>query len=142
MGKAELSDTQVLEQAQAARERERTARARECRAESAVYDARHNQVVVRLTNGVSLSFPRDMLPEISSASAGQLADVEVNPSGEGLHWDSLDADYRVPDLVLAVLGPRKIAMRELARAGGRAKSVRKVRASRRNGAKGGRPRKV
>lgn len=69
-----------------------------------------------------------------------MAAVEVSPSGEALHWEGLNADYRVPDLVLALIGPNAWK-RALASAAGRVSSPRKRRAARRNGAKGGRPRK-
>ncbi|MDS3860547.1 DUF2442 domain-containing protein [Thermosynechococcaceae cyanobacterium BACA0444] len=34
----------------------------------------------------------------------QLAEVEVSPSGYGLHWESLDADLAVPALMSQVFG--------------------------------------
>jgi hypothetical protein len=58
-----------------------------------------------------------------------------------LHWDSLDADLSVPGLLLSSIG-RAQKLAELAREAGRAKSNAKAAASRTNGAKGGRPRKV
>jgi hypothetical protein len=66
--------------------------------------------------------------------------VEVSPSGEALHWERLDADYRVPELLMALIGPTAWKS-ELARVAGRVSSPRKRRAAKKNGAKGGRPRK-
>jgi hypothetical protein len=33
-----------------------------------------------------------------------LAEVEVTPSGDGLHWEKLDADFSVPTLLAGVFG--------------------------------------
>jgi hypothetical protein len=57
------------------------------------------------------------------------------------HWESLDVDLGVPELV-AGLFSTKTWMAELGRQGGKAKSAAKSAASRANGKRGGRPRKV
>ncbi|MBI4520711.1 MAG: hypothetical protein HY701_07720 [Gemmatimonadetes bacterium] len=79
------------------------------------------------------------------ASADELAEVEIVMDGEALHWERLDADLLVPELVSGVFGSRRwmreIA-RELGRRGGRVRSEAKAAAARRNGRKGGRPRKT
>jgi hypothetical protein len=71
----------------------------------------------------------------------QLAEVEVTPSGYGLHWESLDVDLGVPELVAGLFGT-KAWMSELGRQGGQSKSSAKAQASRDNGRSGGRPRKT
>jgi hypothetical protein len=63
------------------------------------------------------------------------------PTGSALHWESLDADLGVSQLVLGLFGS-KTWMTELGRQGGRLKSVAKVQAARENGKRGGRPRKT
>jgi len=55
-----------------------------------------------------------------------------------LHWESLDADLRVPQLVSGLFGS-KAWMTELGRQGGQLRSEAKARASRDNGKLGGRP---
>ena len=52
-----------------------------------------------------------------------------------------DADYRVPAPVLDLVGPGLLA-REAPRAAGQTTSPRKAAAARRNGRKGGRPKRV
>ena len=76
------------------------------------------------------------------ASDDALAGVVVDGHGFDLHLPALDADLHVPALVAGVLGTRAWMTRELARVAGRATSPAKAAASRSNGAKGGRPRKV
>jgi hypothetical protein len=78
---------------------------------------------------------------LEDATPRQLAEVEVTPSGYGLHWESLDVDLGVPELVAGLFGS-KAWMSELGRQGGKSKSAAKAQASRDNGKSGGRPRKT
>jgi predicted butyrate kinase (DUF1464 family) len=96
---------------------------------------------MELGNGYLYGFPATSIAELAKASAKQLVAVEVSPGGSGLHWEELDADLSVAGLLLSSLG-RGEKLTELARIAGRAKSPAKAAASRANGAKGGRPRKV
>jgi hypothetical protein len=41
---------------------------------------------------------------LAGASPKDVADVEVTPSGDGLHWEKLDADFSVPALLAGVFG--------------------------------------
>lgn len=110
------------------------------RARSARYDAATGRIEVELTNGCLFAFPAELGQGLRGASAAQLAEVEVTPSGTGLHWESLDADLLVSSLLRGVFGSRRW-MSELGRLGGQATSPAKAAAARRNGRKGGRPRK-
>ena len=111
------------------------------RATSARYDRPTGRIVMELSNGYLYGFPTIAIPELAKASAKQLAAVKVSPGGFGLHWEELDADLSVSGLLLSSLG-RKEKLTELARIAGRTKTPAKAAASRTNGAKGGRPRKV
>jgi hypothetical protein len=134
-----LTDQQILSQIPAARRRERRARATEARAVSARYDPRAKSLAIELTNGSSLRLPIKLIPWLRNVPANQLGEVEVDPSGEGLHWESLDVDLSVPGLLQEIFGTVSW-MRQLASHGGRSRSPAKVRAAKSNGAKGGRPR--
>ena len=121
----------------AALERGRIARQSEPRAASARYDAALDRVIVDLTNGCTFSFPPRLAQGLETASAAQLADVEILGAGYGLHWEALDADLSVPGLLAGLFGTRAF----MARQAGRATSEAKAAAARANGRKGGRPRK-
>ena len=95
-----------------------------------------------LSNGLELGIPVSLAEGLSDARAADLADIEISPTGLGLHWPRLDADLYVPALIEGVFGTRQWMARTLGRAGGSSKSVAKRRASRANGTLGGRPRKV
>ncbi len=117
------------------------AREREPRAVGARYEKPSRRVVVDLANGCTFIFPVDSVQGLAEADDESLAEVEVLPGGEGLHWERLDADLGVPQLLAGIMGSRAW-MKELARRGGQARSEAKSAAARENGKKGGRPRKA
>ena len=130
----ELTDTRI----DAALERGRTARLAEPRAQACRYDRVSGRIVVELTNGCIFAFPARLAEGLEDASDEQLAQVEIQGSGYGLHWEALDADLSVPGLLTGLFGTRAY----MARQAGRATSPAKAAAARSNGLKGGRPRKT
>lgn len=134
-----LTDAEIDAQIPAARAREAQAFAEGQRAVSAWYDAQTERVVLELSNGLALAFPARIVSGLQNATAAQRAQLSLTPSGGGVMWAKLDVDISVPG-VIAQWFASSIAQ-ELGRAGGRAKSDAKAKASKANGAKGGRPRK-
>ncbi len=113
----------------------------EPRAVKAWYAADNERVFIELTNGVMMGFPYQLLQGLANGTPEQLAEVEIMPTGSALHWESLDADLGVAQLVSGLFGS-KAWMTELGRHGGKSKSEAKAQASRDNGKRGGRPRKI
>ena len=113
----------------------------EPRAVKAWYAADSERVFIELTNGVMMGFPYQLLQGLANGTPEQLAEVEIMPTGSALHWESLDADLGVAQLVSGLFGS-KAWMTELGRHGGKSKSDAKAQASRDNGKRGGRPRKT
>ncbi len=109
---------------------------------SARYDRRRSRIVVVLNTGVEVAFPTRLAEGLADASPENLSDIEISPAGLGLHWPRLDADLYVPALLQGVFGSKSWMARQLGAEGGRARTVAKVAASRENGRKGGRPKKV
>ena len=109
---------------------------------SARYDRRRSRVVVALNTGIELTFPTQLAEGLADASPDTLADIEISPAGLGLHWPKLDADLYVPALLQGVFGSKSWMARQLGAQGGRSRTAAKVAASRENGRKGGRPRKI
>lgn len=137
MAEPELT-TEAFEAAKARGE----ARLRGPRAESAHYDAGRDRVIVRLTTGVEIGFaPRDA-EGLTGATREELAVIEVEALGLGIHFPRLDADFHVPALLEGVLGSKAWMAARLGAAGGRARGGAKAAAARANGKRGGRPRKV
>ena len=121
----------------AAEERGRAFRESVPHATAARYDPATNRIVVDLTNGATFAFPPHMAQGLEGATPEQLAEVQVLGQGYGLEWESLDAHLSVPSLLTGVFGTAKW----MAHLAGKSTSPAKARASRENGAKGGRPHK-
>lgn len=114
----------------------------EPRATRARYDRRTGRIAVDLTNGCAFVFPARALQGLAKASDAELAEVEILGGGYGLHWESLDADFTVPGLLMGVFGTRAWMASEMARRAGQTRSLAKAAAARANGRKGGRPRRA
>ncbi len=81
---------------------------------SSVNDARaaklwfdEDSMWVALTDGRTISVPKLWFPRLLNATDEELADYEFSGHGAGIHWDSLDEDISVPNLLLgyrSVLG--------------------------------------
>ena len=108
---------------------------------SARYDRRAERVVVTLDNGLDVGFAPAGVQGLERAKPAQLSEIEISPSGLGLHFPKVDADVYLPALLDGVLGSRKWMAARLGAAGGQARSEAKAAASRANGKLGGRPRK-
>jgi uncharacterized protein DUF2442 len=130
-------DIEFKRASQAAKE----ADAVEPRAIAARYDRKAKRVVVDLRGGASFSFPPELAQGLAGASAADLAKVILTPSGSGLRWPTLDADFSLPALMLGIFGS-KGWMAELGRRGGSVTSKVKAATARTNGRKGGRPKKA
>ena len=125
-------------QAGAAIERGKAKLAAEPRAIAARYDTASDRVIVDLASGATFAFPPALAEFLQDATPEQLAEVEVQGAGFGLHWETLDVDYTVAGLMNGVFG----TARWMAARAGQATSSAKAQASRENGKKGGRPRKL
>jgi len=109
------------------------------RAVSARYDRASGRVVIDLSSKLRVSFsPRDA-QGLEHAKPSQLEDIEISPSGFGIHFPKLDADLYLPGLLEGFLGSTKWMAARLGQLGGRSQSRAKKVASRANGRLGGRP---
>jgi uncharacterized protein DUF2442 len=129
----ELTDSQL----EVALERGKRVNESEPRAAKARYDRKSERVLVDLTNGCNFAFPPRLAQGLATATADQLAEIEILGSGWNLHREQLDVDLSIPDLLAGVFGTKAY----MARRAGQSKSPAKAAAARANGAKGGRPRK-
>ncbi|PSB03388.1 DUF2442 domain-containing protein [Merismopedia glauca] len=142
MVKADLTiDTELKGQIARARQAGATLDDTEPRAIRAWYEMVSQRVFIELRNGVIMGFPQTLLQGLEDATPEQLVAVEITSSGYGLHWESLDVDLGVPQLVAGIFGTQKW-MSEMGRQGGRVKSDAKAKASRENGKLGGRPKRI
>jgi hypothetical protein len=106
------------------------------------YDRKSGQIVVDLSSRLTLSFSPSDVQGLEHAKASQLDEIEITPSGFGIHFPKLDADLYVPGLLEGLLGSKKWMASRLGQAGGHSTSMAKRSASRANGKLGGRPKKA
>jgi len=111
-------------------------------AASACYDPQRGRIVVILTTDLELSFHPSLIQGLSAATSEDLSEIEVSPSGLGLHFPKIDEDIYLPALLQGALGSRQWMAGLMGKVGGSAKSEAKASASRENGKRGGRPKKV
>lgn len=109
------------------------------RAVSARYDRKNARIVIQLSSNVELSFSPEDAQGLERATPSQLDEIEISPSGFGIHFPKLDADLYLPAILEGLLGSKQWMASRLGQAGGRSKSVAKRAASKRNGRLGGRP---
>jgi uncharacterized protein DUF2442 len=108
---------------------------------SARYDRASGRVVVELSSKLTLSFSPQDAQGLEDAKPTQFEEIELSPSGFGVHFPKLDADLYIPGLLRGLMGSRKWIAARLGQAGGQSRSRAKKAATRANGLKGGRPRR-
>lgn len=111
------------------------------RAVGARYDRKTGRIVIQLSSRVDVVFSPQDAQGLSEGKPSQLADIEITPSGFGLHFPKLDADLYLPALLEGFLGSKRWMAERMGAAGGKSKSPQKTSAARTNGKLGGRPRK-
>src|SRR6202047_3940460 len=103
------------------------------KAVSAHYDRKSGHIVISLSSKLLLSFsPRDA-QGLENAKPSQLDEIEITPSGFGIHFPKLDADLYVPGLLEGFLGSKKWMASKLGQVGGQSRRKDKRTAARGNG---------
>ena len=122
-----------------ANERAKQRLAAQPRALAAHYDRERGRIVIDLSTGYAVTFAPERAQGLSGARPADLVDIEITPSGYGLHFRKLDADLWLPALLEGVFGSRAWIAAQLGARGGKATSDAKAAAARANGKLGGRP---
>jgi hypothetical protein len=116
--------------------------ARVPRAISAHYDKRSRRIVIELSSKLIVSFSPSDVEGLERATPSQLNEIDISPSGFGIHFPAVDADLYLPALLDGFLGSKTWMASRLGRIGGQSRSKAKQTASRTNGKLGGRAKKV
>jgi hypothetical protein len=140
-GKREIPRGDFDRQFAAASRRGKEASQEGATAVRAYYDDRARRIVIEMKNGAVLMIPCALIQGLAAARAADLFRIEIGPMGTSLRWPSLDEDYSIAGFLAGFFGSQSW-MAELGRRGGSVKSRRKSISSRKNGKKGGRPRKI
>ncbi|MCC3420839.1 MAG: DUF2442 domain-containing protein [Microcoleus sp. PH2017_07_MST_O_A] len=102
----ELTEENLREQIAQAKQTWKTAEAIKPRAESVHYNQSEDLIVIKLKNGAIFCFPPRLAQGLESASPEQLADLWLPPSGSSVHWESLDVDFGIPELIAGIFGTK------------------------------------
>lgn len=100
----QLQDSEFEAQFRQAQEYGKQVTAMETQAVEAYYDKTNQLIVVHLRSGAVFSFPPSIAQGLSGAAAEDLAQVEITPSGLGLHWEKLDVDFNISGLLNGIFG--------------------------------------
>jgi hypothetical protein len=125
-----------------ANRRARELRGKVPKAISACCDRKTGRIEIHLSSKLIVSFAPEDAQGLENARPSQLNEIEISPSGFGLHFPAVDADLYVPGLLEGFLGSKSWMASRLGQIGGRSTSKAKKAASRANGRLGGRPRKA
>jgi len=99
------------------------------KAVSARYDRKNRRIEIQLSSNLHVSFsPRDA-QGLGKATPSQLQEIEISPSGFGIHFPKLDADLYLPAILQGFLGSQKWMASRLGQAGGKSRSAAKQEAS-------------
>ena len=74
---------------------------------SARYDSRTRRIVIRLSSGLDVAFAPRNVQGLETAQPDDLREIEISPTGFGLHFPRIDADVYVPSLLKGDLGSQK-----------------------------------
>ncbi len=105
------------------------------------YDQKMDRMVIQLSSGLELMFSPKQVQGLEHATPADLADIEITPSGLGIHFPKVDADLYLPGLLEGFLGTKRWLAAQMGKVGGSTASSVKAEAARRNGRLGGRPKK-
>ncbi len=138
---AELTQQEIDRQIDAAIARSAELNLSEPKADEVLYNKQSRKIIIHFDNDCTFECPVSLLQGVCELTDDQIAKVELTPAGWGLTWSDTDLDFGVNELVRGIFGT-KAWMKKIAAKGGRSKSEKKQAASKINGAKGGRPKKV
>jgi predicted component of type VI protein secretion system len=94
------------DQFEEARKRSRRLQNSSPRAIRVCYDRKSRKLVIDLSSSLTLSFSPQDAQGLEHATPSQLEEIEISPSGFGIHFPRLDADLYLPDCSKASLGRR------------------------------------
>ena len=106
MNKTQPIDETLQTQIQTARKAAELADQSEPRADSAYYDRNCDRIIIHLKNGATYSFSPAIAQGLAKAPPENLAEIEITPAGDGLHWETLDVDFSIPNLLAGNFGNR------------------------------------
>ena len=65
-----------------------------------------SSISIALNTRIVMLVPIWLVPDLEGASSAALSEIEITPSGLGLHWPQLDVDLYLPSLLHGVFQPQ------------------------------------
>jgi len=113
------------------------------RAVAAHYDRKNKRVMIQLSSNLDVSFSPENAQGLDKATPAQLQEIQISPSGFGIHFPKLDTDLYLPALLEGFFGSKKWMAARLGHAVGKSRSLpRKPRRERTAGLAAGRGEKT
>lgn len=103
-GRWEYTDEELDKMHEEAVKRGEEQRQTEPRAVSAVYNRTNNALILEIHNGLTVFVPCHLLQGLRGAPPELIAEIELWSDGAALHWEKLDADFLVEDLLRGTFG--------------------------------------
>jgi hypothetical protein len=105
-----------------ANRRAKDLKARIPRVVAAHYDRKTGRIVVQLSSKLIVSFSPADAEGLEGTQPSQLKEIQISPSGFGIHFPAVDADLYVPGLLEGFLGSKAWMASRLGQIGGRSRS--------------------
>lgn len=74
---------------------------------SGYFDTTSQKIVIEFESGAEYRFPARLAQGLESASVAELSNVEISPSGMGIHWPALDVGFSIPHLLEGIYGTKR-----------------------------------
>lgn len=71
------------------------------------YDATTQKVVIELASGAECRFPARLGQGLENVLESELSNIEISPSGLGIHWPDLDVGFSIPYLLEGIYGTKR-----------------------------------
>ncbi len=110
-------------------------------ADKARFNSKSRVLAIEYSNGMTVSFDVRRSPILSKHQDADFSDPYVTPGGDGLLFERANLSFAVVGLVGPFL-PESLARQKIASVLGKIRSPKKALASKNNGVKGGRPKKL
>lgn len=101
-----LTEENLKDQLDRAQARAMLADATEPRARNAYYDRAKGTIIIELKDGSTFTVPHHLLQGLADADPNDIAAIVLTPSGNALHWDTLDIHLRVPSILQGIYGTK------------------------------------
>lgn len=85
------------------------------------YDRKRDRIVIGLSSRIEVAFRPSDAQGLEGATPNQLGQIEISPSGLGIHFPRLDADIYLPALLKGFLGSKRWIASHVGKLDGRPK---------------------